>query len=912
MDFVSPIIDIVSRLWSCSAVHRNYCCELKQNLNALESSFMKLKDRRDDVKERVHTAESNPTEPAKRTHEVSGWLQRVEELEQEIETILQKGVKNEGGSYFCCWGRKNCGSGYKLGKDVVEMLNDANELWNEGVFQVLVDKSQPDIVREIPANQAVGIESKLEEIWSLLADEETLDRIIGLYGMGGVGKTTLLKNLNNKFLKRNHHFDKIIWVVVSKDIDIKNIQKQIGKLLGLSWSEETNIDDKAKDITEVLKNKKFVLFLDDIWGRVDLATVGIPDLTNDSQEMINISRVVFTTRSESVCGFMEADKKIKVDCLEWDKAWILFQEKVGQQELTNCPNILEIAKQVAKECLGLPLALVTIGRTMASKTTLPQWQYALTVLQKSASEFSGMAEEVLAKMKFSYDNLPTEKLKSCFLYCSLYPEDYSISKVDLIGLWIGEGFLDEVDDIEEAYNEGHDVIENLKGACLLETGFFLINGDSVKMHDVVRDLAIWIVTDLGAKKGKYLTVQAKNKLKLQKWEKAEKISLVGNESVGELNGAPICSNLSTLLLQDSKAHIISDDFFRSMPMLKVLDMSKMEINDCKKLPASIFSLTELQYFDLSFSYCKHNYIDLSPGTLVCLTKLKMLNFYCSNTFNWEVEGGPRLSELECLNYLNYLGIKIGTSLALQRLASSHKLQLCTNLLQIYRCQDITTLILSPLSSPAASPISTLVSLGNMVGLKTLQLDYCWKLEELRIVSWVGMEDKATLFTSLEILQLFDMPELKITWHVAQLSLFCFVNLKQVSIWCCPKLKDVTWLIYAQNLETLDLEYLDGLEEIISEGLAAKEKSKTTFSRLNSLSFISIPKLKRICNHNVEFLCLDHIEVNRCPELKKLPFNTNSVISRTLGKIEGEKQWWESLEWEDEATKSNLAPYFCET
>ncbi|KAI3919111.1 hypothetical protein MKW98_016664, partial [Papaver atlanticum] len=289
---------------------------------------------------------------------------------------------NERGSYFCCWGRKNCCIGYKLGKMVVELLNDVHKFWNEGVFQVLVDKSQPDIVREIATNQAVGIESKLEEIWSLLADEESLERIIGLYGMGGVGKTTLLKNLNNKFLKRNHHFDKVTWVVVSKDIDIQNIQKQIGKSLGLSWSEETNIDDRAKDITEVLKNKKFVLFLDDIWERVDLATVGIPDLTNDSQEMINISRVVFTTRSESVCGFMEADKKIKVDCLQWDEPWILFQEKIGQQELTNCQNLLEIANQVAKECLGLPLALVTIGRTMASKTTLPQW-YALNAFKNN-------------------------------------------------------------------------------------------------------------------------------------------------------------------------------------------------------------------------------------------------------------------------------------------------------------------------------------------------------------------------------------------------------------------------------------------------------------------------------------------------------------------------------------------------
>ncbi|KAI3941745.1 hypothetical protein MKW92_021602 [Papaver armeniacum] len=881
MDFVTPIIDIISRLWNCSASERNYLCELKQNLNSLESSFMKLKDRRDDVKERVHAAESNPMEPAKRTNEVSGWLQRVETLEQEIENLLHEGVKNEGGSYFCCWGRKNCCSGYKLGKIVVEKRNDADKFWNEGVFPVLVDKCQPDVVREIPTNEAVGMDSNLETIWKLVADERSLVRIIGLYGMGGVGKTTLLKNVNNEFLRRTHHYDFVIWVVVSQVLNTEDIQKQIGRSLGLSWSEGKNTYDRSKDIMHVLKDKSFVLLLDDIWRTVDLQDIGIPNVKLTTQEQTK-SRVIFTTRSESVCGSMQADETIRVKCLDWDDSWHLFQQNVGQRAISCHPDVFEVAINVAKECLGLPLALITIGQTMASRKTLQEWKYALTVLRKSASEFSGM-DEVLPILKFSYDHLQNEKLKSCFLYCSLYPEDYSINKEEIIKLWIGEGFLYEVDDMDDAYNEGHDVIESLKRACLLESGDSK-RGNEIKMHDVVRDLAIWIVSDLGRKKGKYLTVQATDKLKLHEWEKAEKISLVGNRGIQELNGAPNCLNLSTLLLHYSRGKTTSDEFFQSMPMLKVLTMSDLSIN---KLPASLFSLTELQFLDLS---CVLNVKNLNPGTFVCLTKLKMLDFFGSGLYNWEAEDGPSLRELESLKDLKYLGINLDTGLALQRLVNSPKFQLCTKRLKLKDCHSMTSLVLSPPSVSSPTTSSSLVSLENMVSLQTLHLKSCRNLKELRIESSVGMNHKVTLFTTLEKFYIKYAENLKIVCYVHQRSTFCFVNLKDVSIKSCPRLKDITWLIYAQNLETLRLRDLDELEEVISDGFAAKEKLINTFSRLNSLVLEDMPKLKRICNPNVKFVSLEHILVKNCSELKKLPFDANSVIQNTL-MIEGSEKWW---------------------
>ena len=93
--------------------------------------------------------------------------------------------------------------------------------------------------------------------------------------------------------------------------------------------------------------------------------------------MNNGSKVVFTTRSEEICGRMEARKIVKVDCLEWDDAWDLFQKKVGDQTLCFHPDIPELARAVARECGGLPLALITIGRAMAYKKTPQEWRHAI-------------------------------------------------------------------------------------------------------------------------------------------------------------------------------------------------------------------------------------------------------------------------------------------------------------------------------------------------------------------------------------------------------------------------------------------------------------------------------------------------------------------------------------------------------
>ena len=76
-------------------------------------------------------------------------------------------------------------------------------------------------VDELPMKEIVGSELTYDRIYGFLKDPQV--GIMGLYGMGGVGKTTLLKKINNDFLTTSNDFDVVIWDVVSKPPNIEKI-----------------------------------------------------------------------------------------------------------------------------------------------------------------------------------------------------------------------------------------------------------------------------------------------------------------------------------------------------------------------------------------------------------------------------------------------------------------------------------------------------------------------------------------------------------------------------------------------------------------------------------------------------------------------------------------------------------------
>ncbi|KAL1166759.1 hypothetical protein V6Z11_A06G218100 [Gossypium hirsutum] len=251
---------------------------------------------------------------------------------------------------------------------------------------------------------------------------------------------------------------------------------------------------------------------------------------------------------------------------------------------------------------------------MACKTTLGEWNYAIETLKRCASP--QMEDEVFSLLKFSYDNLPNATMRSCFLYCCLHPEDCCIPKKRLVEYWFCEGLLIEFDRISEAQMQSDHIINFLLNACLLENG----GEECVKMHDVIRDMALWITRNSEATENNFFVkagAQLYEEPHVKAWESVKRMSLMTNK-IEVLKETPKCANLGTLFLSQNELQVISDGFFQFMPHLTVLDLSRNL--RLRVLPEGISLLVCLECLDLSFTG-----ISELPIGLKSLTKLKMLD-----------------------------------------------------------------------------------------------------------------------------------------------------------------------------------------------------------------------------------------------------------------------------------------------
>lgn len=141
----------------------------------------------------------------------------------------------------------------------------------DGVCQLLIEYIPGPSIED--QTTALRTQAQLKE---LLSDDKV--RRIGVWGMGGVGKTTLVKYLNNKInsTSLNQAFSIVIWVTVSKELDLKKVQKQITERLNLKVVMEESIERTAGRLRRRLKKEKVLLILDNVWESFDLRVLGYP------------------------------------------------------------------------------------------------------------------------------------------------------------------------------------------------------------------------------------------------------------------------------------------------------------------------------------------------------------------------------------------------------------------------------------------------------------------------------------------------------------------------------------------------------------------------------------------------------------------------------------------------------------
>ncbi|GLJ10725.1 hypothetical protein SUGI_0133930 [Cryptomeria japonica] len=437
--------------------------------------------------------------------------------------------------------------------------------------------------------------------------------------MPGVGKTFMLKHINNNE-KVVNFFELVIWVTLSRDSDISDLQRRICERIELPWRSNSSIDEAEEFLHSVFKEKPLLLILDDVWKRIDVSKLGISPFGNKI-------KIVLASRDKEVCRSMKADKMIAMKQLsEEDGAFPAGEDQNMDSEIE------PLARSIARECKGHPLAIKTLARTVPDlqNSTPSEWVYVLKQLKAIDPEFyrihREIVEELFKRLKQSYDALESDELRLCFLYLAAYREDEEIDADELIQLWLAEGLV-------KSREEGrHGFLGTLANRCLVDIEVREANGHQiwkVKIHDVLRDMAVHVPEveqNILFRAGQSLTEFPKSAIAT-----SVRISLMHN----------LYLQFQSLLLSWNTVEEVPESFLEKLNMLKVLDLSNTPF---KFLPNSIHQLKHLLYLQLSNTQNKN-----IPSMIKKLKSLQTLNL--AHCYDLEFVSGD-ISHLTSLEELD--------------------------------------------------------------------------------------------------------------------------------------------------------------------------------------------------------------------------------------------------------------------
>ncbi|MBA0606306.1 hypothetical protein Godav_018789 [Gossypium davidsonii] len=393
---------------------------------------------------------------------VDEWLTNAENALNDVQSLVHRVEENKRCFGLCptwCWR-------YRLSKEIEKKIVYISKLVEDSHFKRIGHRAELPGLEFFTSEHILASKSStaaFNKIMEALKDDKV--NMIGVWGMGGVGKTTLVKEVGKK-AKELRCFNKVIEVVVSQTSIIENIQYKIADFLDLKF-EKTTKEGKAEELWLRLKKEERVLIiLDDMWNEVQLNEIGLPLNENG-----NGCKIILTTRRMTVCESMECRVIVPVDVLDNDEAWTLFRMKAYLDERVS-RDIIETAKEVAKECKGLPVAIVTLAKALKGTKTVKGWEVARKKLERSRLMEVGNIEEEEEKnaylcVKMSYEYLKKETTKRCFLLCALYPEDHSIDVKHLVRYAWGLELFGKANSIEEVRIQVLEAIDYLKDSCLL-------------------------------------------------------------------------------------------------------------------------------------------------------------------------------------------------------------------------------------------------------------------------------------------------------------------------------------------------------------------------------------------------------------------------------------------------------------
>ncbi|XP_042067917.1 putative late blight resistance protein homolog R1A-10 [Salvia splendens] len=256
--------------------------------------------------------------------------------------------------------------------------------------------------------------------------------IFSIFGMAGIGKTTLVKKIFDDPLILCH-FDHHAWITLGPNYQSEEFLVNILARLCVAVDEMHLREDEklVKDLCTTLSNKRCLIVLDDLWNKEPLHYL--------KNLLPNIKGEIFvTTRLFEVAKCGRSDIVYKMPLLDEEESWLLFCRKVFSSDL--CPLRLEkIGKKICKHCEGLPLLILTVADLLSrAEISLEFWEEAAEKKNYVFMEAQALMSNVVSP---SYNYLP-QHLKACFLYMGIFSQNYEIPTSKLVRMWAAEGFLE--------------------------------------------------------------------------------------------------------------------------------------------------------------------------------------------------------------------------------------------------------------------------------------------------------------------------------------------------------------------------------------------------------------------------------------------------------------------------------------